>query len=245
MPEFIWELPATRPAPTESVESGEGAIDHAQAAVDRLPRQFRGKPKIEALLRIFCAPMAALEQAFIDLLTQRTVDTAVGEQLNVLGRIVGQKQIDVTDTTFRSLIRARIRANKSSGMGNQVLLVARLVLSDYAAQDDVVAAGTLTLRIYNWGTASYVLRVEGVDLPWDLADLLATSFLPQITGDAIRPILEFDLQLDPDFDAHSRAFTLDDATDIGSITTGLGFGDSVADAVGGPLASAFGNERTE
>jgi hypothetical protein len=224
MPSFIWELPAVRPA-AESVESTGQGIDHITEAIDRLPQQFRGKPKIEALLRVLLTPTVALEQASIDLLTL-TLDNAVGESLNIFGRKVGQKQVDVTDTTFRSLIRARIRANKSSGMGNQVLLVARLVLSDYAAQDDVVAAGVMALQIVPQPPAAYVLRVLNMDVPWDLADLLAKSFLEKITADGVRAILEFSVRVDDELDAHDNAFTLDDATDIGSVTTGGGFGDA-------------------
>lgn len=235
MPEFIWELPAIRPAPVEESAPGEGAIDHATAAVNRLPQQFR-KPKIEALVRIFCAPMAALEQAFIDLLTKRTVETAEGEQLNVLGRIVGQRQVNVTDTTYRSLIRARIRANKSSGMGDQILLVVRLVLSDYASQTDVAAAGTMRLRLIPYGRASYVIEVEDMDLPWDLADLLVDSFLSVISAAGLRVSLHFAPQNGVALDAY------DGINRFGSVSDGTvgakGFG-SVSDAtVGGPHGAA-------
>lgn len=239
MSEFVWELPASRPISVEESEPGEGAIDHAQAAIDRLPQQFK-KPKTQALLRILCGPMAALEQAFVDLLTKRSVETAEGEQLNVLGRIVGQPQVNVTDTTFRSLIRARIRANKSSGMGNQVLLITRLVLTDYAAQDEVIDAGTLQIGLDPQYPATVVIRPNGVDLPCDLAQLLTETFLRRVGGAGIRFLLEFDVQEDPDFDAHDRVFTFDDATDVGSITAGRGFDDATnIGSEGGPLASVM------
>lgn len=237
MPEFVWELPpsggSASSAPV-SVESTDGVIDHAQAAVDRLPQQFKGKPKLEALIRILCAPMVALEQAFVDLLTKRTVETAEGVQLEVLARIVGQPIVDVSETTLRSLIRARIRANKSSGFGDQVLLVARLVLTDFAADPVVLAAGTLALEIEPQYPASFVLRVENVDLPWDLADLLSRSFLRLVKADGVRAILEFAPQDElASVDHHDTSFRFDGDADGG------GFGDVSDPTVGGHLGAAI------
>src|SRR5690606_8416474 len=190
MSELIWELPPSLPSEPASETAVDGGVDHAEAAVNRLPQQFR-KPKIEKLLRILCKPMAALEQAFVDLLTKRTVETAEGAQLEVLGRIVGQPLVDVAETTYRTLVRARIVANKSSGLGDQVLRIARAVTLDYATQAEVVAAGAMALKLTPYYPATFMIRVDGVDLPWDLADLLLASFLVRVAGTGIRPVLEF------------------------------------------------------
>jgi hypothetical protein len=211
MPEFIWELPAVRPTPTEEVGVGEGIIDHAEAAVNRLAIQFR-KPKIEAFVRALCKQMQPLEVALNALLTQRGIDVAIGAQLDLLGKLVGQEQIDVADTTYRSLIRARIRANRSSGMGNQILLVARLVFTDYAAQDDVVAAGVMKLEIANRNLASFALIAQSIALPWELAELFVTRFLRKIVGDGIRGVFEFTVLEDGDaLDVFDEDFAFDDS----------------------------------
>lgn len=209
MPEFIWELPAVSPAADESSSVSGGAIDHTAAALRRLVTQFQ-KPNMKAMVRAFVAPLQDLEQAIVDCLTNRTIDDAIGEQLNVLGRIVGQEQVDVTDTTYRSLVRARIPANKSEGLGKDVLLVVRLVLTDYSGQEEVVAAGVMSLQIVDRLRAEFALIVNAIDLPQDLAALVVEQFLREITGTGIRGVLEYTVQEDDSLEHHDDDFALDD-----------------------------------
>jgi len=241
MPEYVWELPPLLPeSPEPATEVTGMARAHADEAVERLALQFR-KPRMIALVRAYCAPMQALEQAFVDLITKRTIEDATGVTLELLAKLVGQRLIlDLDEDTLRSFIRARIRTNRSSGMGDQILRIARLVLTDYANRDEVIAEGTLSLVASNLGTAGYSLRVNGIDLTWELATVLAVDFLRVATGDGIRSILEFDVQLDDEFDAHDSAFTLDDASDPGSVTEGAGLADaSESEDVGGYLAAVI------
>ena len=84
----------------------------------------------EALLSILLSPAQRLENADIDLLTKRFVDTAEGYQLDVLGRIVGQKRGGLVDDVFRRYIRARIAANNSNGKREELINIANLVLND-------------------------------------------------------------------------------------------------------------------
>lgn len=239
MPEFIWELPAVRPEPDPMPEVTDGgAIDHVTAAINRLVIQFQ-KPKMKAMVRCFVTPIQKVEQAIIDLLTLRTLDNAVGEQLNVIGRIVGQKQVAVTDTTYRSLIRARIPANKSSGVAQDVLLVARLVFSDYAAQPAVLAEGTMRLKLKHYTQAEFALEVVDIDLPFDIAQLFVEQFMRAITGTGIRGVLEWVVQHDAVYSDHS-----DNCLELGdslapSTSAAHGLGDSLDAATGGRLTSAM------
>jgi hypothetical protein len=239
MPEFVFELPPlVAESVTPAAEVTGMAISHADAAVDRLALQFR-KPKIIAFVRALCGPMQALEQAFVDLITLRNLDDATGVTLEMLAKLVGQKLIpDIDEDTLRSYTRARVRANKSSGLGDQILRIARLVLTDYANRPEVAAEGTLGLRAFNFGHASYVLEVRNVDLPWDLAELLFESFLLYATGAGIRPLLYFVAQQDDEFDHHVGAFRFGSVTDP---TAGVGGFGSVTDATaGGVMAAAIG-----
>lgn len=239
MPEFVWELPALQPTATPIPEPN--VVDDADAAIARLPQQFRTKPKIVAIMRVLCAPMAPLRAALNDLLTKRSIDTSEGEQLNILARIVGQEIIeDVTATTLHSLIRARVRANKSSGLGDQILLVARLVLTDFASQVDVVAAaGALKLIARNIGRASFVLVVDQPDIPWDVAELLQTTFIRRIASTAVRGTLEFYPQETTVYDVgKTNAFRFVDQ--LGETPeAGGGFGSTTDATIGGQLFAAM------
>lgn len=213
-------------------------VDHGDAAVNRLVEQFRGKPRIEAFLRALCEPMNDLDQAFVDMITKTSIDNAVGDQLEQLRKKVGQPPADVPTETMRAFIRARIRTNKSSGLGNQILQIARLVLKAYAAQPAVLAAGDLRIRAHNHGYAGATLEIQGVDLDWTLADFLLHSFLQVAIGTAIDVQLVFFVQHGAVYDDHSaRPFTLGDVN--AAVAEGLGLGDVNDPTTGGVLAAAM------
>lgn len=62
--------------------------------------QFRQSPVFQALLSAFASEVQALLDAAHDVLSLRQIDLAEGEQLNALGRIVGQPRIGNFVTTF-------------------------------------------------------------------------------------------------------------------------------------------------
>lgn len=212
-------------------------IDHAEAAVNRLVEQFRGKPRIEAFLRALCEPLNELDKAAVDMITKMSIDNATGHQLELLRKKVGQPPADVPTETMRAFIRARIKTNKSSGLGNQILQIARLVLKGYAAQPEVSAAGDLRIRAHNHGYAAATLEIQGIDLDWELADFLLHLFLDVAIGTAINIQLVFFAQHDDVRDDHARAFTLGSVSE--DIDEGLGLGDTTNADTGGVLAAAM------
>jgi hypothetical protein len=155
-------------------------MDHVAAALNRLPEQFKGKPNIEKLLRVLVGAIQQAEDAGQQLLTLRTIDTATGAQLDIIGKIVGQARAGLLDDDYRRYCRARVAANRSTGTMEDVLRVAKLVLNDPSAH----------LAFENQGIAAYVLRVEDVAISADLAGVILMSFLAQITAAGVRPILE-------------------------------------------------------
>lgn len=177
--------------------------DRGQIAIDMMPSRFRNKSKVQRLLRALCDPMQDVEQALSDLAVKRAVDTAEGEQLRVIARLVGQPVLDLEEELFRSVIKARITANRSSGLGGEILKIARLVFGLRAAE----VGATMLLRAKNTGQASYGLKVEGLDLPWELAELLMTQFLRNVaTATGVRAVLEFSPFQTPTTDNYTRAF---------------------------------------
>ena len=131
-------------------------------------------------IRALLSPYPALEAAAMAVLTQRTVDNAVGAQLDVIGGWVGRPRSGVTDDEiYRRYVRAQIVANKSSGTIEDALAVADLVIHDGAA--------TLTIR--NEGAAAYVLEVSTIALPDAIAAVLV-RLLIKATSAGVRIILE-------------------------------------------------------
>jgi len=103
--------------------------------------------RLETLMSVLMRPFQRFENATIQLLTLRRVDTATGEQLNVLGRIVGQPRDGLVDVDYRRYIRARVATNRSAGKREDLIRIARLVLNDSAARVHVAREGVATTTI--------------------------------------------------------------------------------------------------
>lgn len=180
MPDFILNLPPSVPVVSGSGVP-DGQVDHAATAIARLPEQFKSKPNIEALLRCFLAPCQELEQAFQDLKLLRSVDTAEGVQLDVLGKVVGQPRNGVSDDElYRRYIRARIATNRSKGLIEDLIRISRLVIDDDA----------LRVVVENVGIATVTVRAADITLPDDVA-AIAYGFLSKAKSAGARLIFQY------------------------------------------------------
>lgn len=117
---------------------------------------------IEKLLAVLASPFQSVEGCLQQLLSERSVDTAVGAQLDVLGKIVGQSRGGLDDDHYRRYIRARISANRSTGIIEDLLKVTDLIVYDNGATYITNQEGTATLR----------LRIADVVIDSDLAEVV-------------------------------------------------------------------------
>lgn len=160
-------------------------LDPIELALARLPSQYRGTPANESndekQLRALLTPAADFQATARAVLAGLSIDTAIGAQLTLLGKLVGRPRAGITDDdVYRRYVRAQIAANKSDGLNRDILTIARLVIDDPAAD--------LTLR--NEGVATYVLSVDGIALSTTVAAVLM-ALLRKATADGVRPILEY------------------------------------------------------
>ncbi len=209
---YVWEMPPSVPDEPSAADSDQvvegGAIDHVANALTRLCEYAKGKPKIRDLLTMLVEPVQDVENAFQQILLERTVDRAIGAQLDVVGEIVGQPRSGVTDDElYRRYIRARIATNKSRGTVNDLLKVARLVVYNEEA----------SLVVDLQGTAALVLGVYGPGTSDEVADILI-AFLRQAVAAGVRIILETDSA--PDEDSFYTGLTVHlDGAHIATATT--------------------------
>jgi len=73
-------------------------IDHLVLAESRLATQFTEAVNLIGYLKALLVEANNLEDVFTSLLTDRWIDTSVGEQLDILGDIVGQPRILIDAT---------------------------------------------------------------------------------------------------------------------------------------------------
>lgn len=177
----------------------EQITDHAAAAVARMPSQHRDKTRTSAFVSALAAPAQDTETALWALLTERSVDVAVGAQLDRLGVVVGEPRNGETDDdVYRRRIRARISANESRGTAADIIRVARALVYDDAAQI-VITPGY---------PAAYSVEIAGVAVDEEVA-AVAAPMLRDATSAGVRVILEYSPV------APEEAFTFDGGEGLG------------------------------
>lgn len=146
--------------------------DHADAAVARLPGQYKGKPRIEALVRSIGKQTQDLEDAAFTVLLGRSVDTAVGPTLDDVGAIVGQPRQGFDDDFYRILIYVKIAENFSNGAYRSVVAAFRLITK------------STVVHYLNLGHAAVGLYGDGAMPPVDAKFIY--SQLQRITSDGVK-----------------------------------------------------------
>ncbi len=104
-------------------------VDHVAQAASRLIERWRAdrNPNLAALQSSIVAEVQELEDAAWQVMLARMPDYAEGVQLDVLGRVVGQRREGLSDTAYRAHIKARIRINRSFGTPEDIIEVIKLV----------------------------------------------------------------------------------------------------------------------
>lgn len=104
--------------------------EHRDDGLAKMLAQFKGLPRIEALVGAFMDQIQKIEDVLWSLFTEDWIDTASGDRLDVIGDIVGEERGGAVDDDYRAFIRARIRANRSSGLLSELVDIVRLIQSD-------------------------------------------------------------------------------------------------------------------
>jgi hypothetical protein len=179
---------------------------HVADAIARLPEQHKQPltEKIQALVSIYAARMQTLENVLFQILLGRFpfIDTAIGEQLDQIGRLVLLDRNGLSDTEYRIRLRARLLVLRSRGTTEDIIGVVKALILD--------GAPDATVEVQNEYPASVVVRLLGDDVSDALADVII-SFLRKTKSGGVRIIEESSgeapadwLQLDVDtLDDHS------------------------------------------
>jgi hypothetical protein len=117
-------------------------VDYLEDAREQVTYQFKEKDIIDRYIQLLINSELDIQLAMKDTAQLRSVDTAFGEQLDVIGRVVGQPrtplpgrlfgQVDPVipdDTVYRLLIKAKITKNNTKSTPEDVIAGAEYVLS--------------------------------------------------------------------------------------------------------------------
>jgi len=164
----------------------EQITDHSDAAVARLPEAHKDKENIELLITAVAAQTQEAENAWWQLFAERQIDTAIGQQLDDIGAIVGEARQGRSDDDYRRYICTRISANNSEGRISDLVRVARSVLND----------DSLTIRFEAQYPAGLVLHVESGLLDDGVASILV-SFMRDTSAGGVTMQMHY-MPADPD-----------------------------------------------
>jgi len=98
----------------------------------RVAEQYKADSGFAAILAAYGAQVQEIEDALYDIHVGYDLDNAVGDQLDILGKVVAQARDGATDAEYRPRIRARIRALLSSGSTEDLLAVLAALLGTEA-----------------------------------------------------------------------------------------------------------------
>lgn len=108
--------------------------DHEGDALARLVTKLKDPDKNPDNLKIVRLPMEQIqdiEDQGCDLIVWRTLATAMGDQLDQYGTILGETRQGANDDDYRRILRVQILANLSKGTPNEITkILALLVGSD-------------------------------------------------------------------------------------------------------------------
>lgn len=169
---------------------------HDVDAVARLTQKRKSGANNLILLGAITEQVQACEDAWYQLHTELELGNAIGEQLDVIGKIVGQVRNGASDADYERRLRARIATNNSEGLISDIYRVCRGVLND----------STLTLRTSKAFPAGIILRVESGELLQSTADIAILFLRDTVSGGV-------NLQLHYLPEADSDCFTLCDVTE--------------------------------
>jgi hypothetical protein len=130
--------------------------EHATEAIARLIQQYKDKPRIEAFINALSARVQDLEDTLYDILVESAIANATGTQLDDIGDIVGQQRQGMLDAEYRTFVRARVKANRSSGRLEELIEILKLILD---GQTVPPTSSILTRDAY---PASVVIEATGV-----------------------------------------------------------------------------------
>lgn len=184
---------------------------HETIAESRLREVFKDKTSVRALISALALPANALDAALMQLLLERTVDAAIGAQLDIIGKIVGIARTDIdaalSDDDYRRYVRATIWKQRSNGIVFDILRVVRLVINDLGASH------VLEMQF----PAGLIVRIDDVAVTTATA-AVAAQFLRGTASGGVRALLETSGDVPAEMFTFARFSPLDGAHSGGSGT---------------------------
>lgn len=109
--------------------------DHVTRGLSYLPWQFDDSVKLKEYIKILLEEIQEIEEALFEILREKSLDSAVGFQLDIIGEQIGKRREGVTDDDeYRKLLRVQIAVNSSEGTAGTVIDLWKYLLNTDTVQ---------------------------------------------------------------------------------------------------------------
>ncbi len=104
---------------------------HVSQGLGRLLTQFQGQPNFEGQLRSFLNQVQEIENMLYSLIVERYLTTAVGAQLDGIGRVVNQLRLGLDDADYLVALQGRIVANRANSRVEDIYFMFSVLLPGF------------------------------------------------------------------------------------------------------------------
>jgi hypothetical protein len=118
--------------------------------LEYLLQQYKDKPHFKAILQAFNTQGEDLETAIFEIRDNYWLNTANGDQLDVLGSIQNEPRLGKTDTNYRTSILARVGVNNGSGEFETIISM----LTNFFGATYVQLQNTGNANLFMWTDAT-------------------------------------------------------------------------------------------
>lgn len=192
--------------------------EHANEGVALLLEQFTDSPNLQALVAVLMGQVQDCEGVAWQLLTERCIDYASGDQLDGLGAIVGETRDGRDDGLYRTAISVRIAVNRSNGRTEELISILGLLYGE-----DLVV----------W------VRESLMSLEFDLRNAYDDDAPPDIVVRLLRQAKAAGVRIELQYPVGSPDDEIRYGDYEGSDVGGLGLGDYEGSDVGGYAAGVI------
>jgi len=148
----------------------ERIVDHVGRAAENMISQYHDKANINAVLASYADQCQKAEDMMWDVADSHLLDSATGNRLDTVGKIVGQPRKGSGDDQYRLYIRARIRVNRSNGKVEDMAALMQILLEGYESHYVPLFPATVSIR------------ASGLDLATHDAGAIAELFCAAVAG---------------------------------------------------------------
>lgn len=122
-------------------------VDHIVRMLDNRIEEFRSAVRFSSLVSLFGQQIQDIEDGLYQLITDRTLDTAEGAQLDGIGQLVGEDRAGRTDAPYRLALRTRIALNLSQGTAEDLIAVALAISGGTQAELEEYFPAAFEIRV--------------------------------------------------------------------------------------------------